>query len=118
MALTRSFRETVAARAKHDGEFRAALVEEAFQAFLDGDLGEARTLLRDCINATIGFPRLSAVVHRPVKSLMRMVGPGGNPSAENLSAVFRAVQNEAGVRARVEVDVESDQVRRQECLVG
>lgn len=103
MALTRSFRDTVVTRAQHDVEFRAALIEEAIQAFLDGDLEDARSILRDCINATIGFHRLSEVTHTPVKSLMRMVGPRGNPSAGNLAAVLRAVQQDAGVRALVEV---------------
>jgi hypothetical protein len=59
MALTRSFRETVADRARHDGAFRAALIEESIQAMLDGDLVGARDLLRDCINATVGFDALS-----------------------------------------------------------
>ncbi len=105
MPLTRSFRETVVERAQNDVEFRAALIEEAIQAFLDGEMDEARTLLRDCINATIGFARLSDATHTPVKSLMRMVGPRGNPTASHFGAVLRAVQNEAGVHARVEVDV-------------
>ena len=109
MALTRSFRETVAERAKHDAEFRAALIEEAVQAFMDGDIAEARTLLRDCINATIGFAALSKATHRPVKSLMRMVGPGGNPSVENLFSVLRAIQASAGVRVRVEVGAVQDE---------
>lgn len=108
MPLTRSFRDTVAARAKHDVAFRAALIEGAIQAFLDGEVDEARALLRDCINATIGFDGLSAVTHKPVKSLMHMVGPSGNPTAQNLAAVFRAIQTNAGIRARVEVaDAES-----------
>ena len=103
MALTRSFRETVVARAKHDVAFRAALVEEVLQAFLDGDLDEARSMLRDCINATVGFAKLGEMTHTPPKSLMRMVGPNGNPSADNLLSVLRAVQKSAGVHARVEV---------------
>lgn len=104
MALTRSFRETVVERAQNDVEFRAALIEEAIQAFLDGDMDEARTLLRDCINATIGFAALSEATHTPIKSLMRMVGPRGNPTADHFAAVLRAVQHGAGVHARVEVD--------------
>ena len=55
MALTRSFRETVAERARHDAKFRAALIEDAVQAFMEGDVAEARTLLRDCTNATTGL---------------------------------------------------------------
>lgn len=40
--------------------------------------------LRTYINATIGFDRLSEVLDRPPNSLMRMVGPRGNSTAENL----------------------------------
>lgn len=104
MPLTRSFKETVANRARRDPAFRAALVEEALQAFVDGDAAEARTLLRDCINGTVGFERLGEAVHIPPKSLMRMVGPKGNPTAENLGAIFGALQRANHVRAKVEVE--------------
>jgi len=38
MPLTRSFRETVVERAQNDVGFRAALIEEAIQAFVDGEM--------------------------------------------------------------------------------
>ena len=104
MALARSFRDTVVKRAQLDAEFRSALIQESVQAFLGGRLAETRSLLRGCINATIGFADLSAATHTPVKSLMRMVGPNGNPSAQKIGAVFRALQDHSGVRARVEVE--------------
>ena len=43
---------------------------------------------------------------------MRMVGPGGNPSAENLFSVLRAVQASAAVRVRVEVGAVQDDGER------
>ena len=55
MPLTRSFRETVRARARRDIKFRQALLGEAMQALLDGNLEEGRSALRSWINATIGF---------------------------------------------------------------
>lgn len=102
MPLTRSFRETVASRAQRDPAFRAALVEEALQAFVDGEVDDALALLRDCVNGTAGFEQLSAEIGVPVKSLMRMLGPNGNPTARNLGSIIRAVQRAAGVRAQVE----------------
>ncbi len=42
MPLTRSFRETVAERAKASPGFRAALIEEIMQALADGDMETAR----------------------------------------------------------------------------
>ena len=101
MPLTRSFRETVQARARRDVKFRQALLTEAMQALLDGDLDEGRAALRSCINATVGFEKLGAALGRSPKSLMRMFGPSGNPTAENLLGIITVLQNETGVRLRV-----------------
>ncbi len=101
MPLTRSFRETVQARAQRDIKFRRALLGEAMQLLLDGQLDEGRSALRSCINATIGFEKLGAALGRSPKSLMRMFGPAGNPTAENLLAVISLLQAEAGVRLEV-----------------
>jgi hypothetical protein len=57
MPLTRSFRETVQARVRRDVKFRQALLAEAMQALLNGDVEEGRSALRSCINATIGFEK-------------------------------------------------------------
>jgi hypothetical protein len=94
MPLTRSFRETVQARARRDVRFRQALLGEAMQLLLDGDLKQGRSALRSCINATIGFERLGATLGRSPKRLMRMFGPSGNPTAENLLGVIGLLQAE------------------------
>jgi DNA-binding phage protein len=94
MPLTRDFRETVKARADRDPAFRAGLYQEAVQAMLDGDFGTAKILLRDVINATVGFAQLGSRIGVPEKSLMRMFGPTGNPRAENLIAVVAALKDE------------------------
>ena len=101
MPLTKSFRETVRARAHRDIKFRQALLGEAMQALLDGNLEEGRAALRSCINATIGFEKLGAALGRSPKSLMRLVGPSGNPTAENLLGVIGLLQTETGVRLQV-----------------
>jgi hypothetical protein len=85
MALTRGFRETVVARAKRDPAFKTALLQEALQAFLDGEVAPGLILLRDCINATIGFGALSKATHPREKPDAVMVGLHGNPTADNLS---------------------------------
>jgi DNA-binding phage protein len=102
MALTRDFRETVAARAERDPAFKAALLREALQALLDDEVAAGLILLRDCINATVGFGALSRETHIPEKSLMRMVGPRGNPTANNLFAMVAALKQKTHVEARVE----------------
>ena len=51
MVLTRSFKETVKARADRDPEFRAALLREAAEILLAGDVETGRALMRDYVNA-------------------------------------------------------------------
>lgn len=101
MPLTRSFRETVQVRARRDVKFGQALLAEAMQALLDGNLDEGRAALRSCINATIGFEKLGLALGRSPKSLMRMFGPSGNPTAENLLGVIGVLQEKTGVRLQV-----------------
>jgi hypothetical protein len=107
MPLTRSFRETVQARARRV-EFRQALLGEAMQALLDDNLEVGRSALRSCINATIGFEKLGAALGRSPKSLMRMFGPSGNPSAENLFGVIGLLQAETGVRLQERAVTDAD----------
>lgn len=104
MALTRSFRETVAKRAQTDPAFRAALVEEAMQNLLDGEIEVALGQIRDVVNATIGFDTLAAETGMQKTSLMRMLRPDGNPRAENLGGILKAVRHHVAPRvvARVE----------------
>ena len=101
MTLTRSFKETVQARAKKDRAFRAALLSEGVEALLQGDVETGKSVLRDYINATIGFESLAAEVGAPSKSLHRMLGPAGNPSTTNFFGIVSALQKKTGVQLRV-----------------
>lgn len=101
MALTRDFRETVAARVARDPAFREALFTEALNAYLSGDYAVGRALLRDLVNATIGFEKLAAEVKKPSKSLHRMLAPHGNPSTENFFSIVSALQKKTRVKLRV-----------------
>jgi len=85
------FRNAVQARAQRDARFRRALFTEAVNELLAGNLGAGKVLLRDYINATLGFEQLGAEVGRPAKSLQRMLGPSGNPTAGNLIAILKAL---------------------------
>jgi len=93
MALTREFRETVQARARSDARYRAAMLTEAINELLAGDLSTGKAMLRDYVNATITFEQLAETTGIPVKSLQRMLGPKGNPTAENLFAVIKVLQD-------------------------
>lgn len=101
MPLTRSFKETVRARAQRDAAFREALLTEGVEALLAGDLDTGKAVLRDYINATIGFDKLGRATGTPSKSLMRMFGPRGNPNARNLFSVIGTLQRTSGVNLRV-----------------
>ena len=101
MALTRDFKETIRARVKRDPGFRKALLREGIENFLSGDVETGKIILRDFINATVGFAKLSNVTHRSAKSLMRMLGPRGNPQARNLFEIVAYLQEAEGVRFEV-----------------
>ena len=103
MPLTRSFNETVRARAARDPAFRAALFDEAINGLFAGDADTAKAALRAYINATIGFAALAKATGTPPKSLMRMFGPRGNPTAANLFGAINALQKKTGVRLKVRV---------------
>ena len=101
MALTRDFKETILARAARDPKFRKELLRECIESMLTGDIATAKTILRDYINATVGFTELAEATHIPSKSLMRMLGPRGNPRADNLFVVVSFLQRREGVSFRL-----------------
>jgi DNA-binding phage protein len=97
MVLTRDFKETVKERAVRDPAFAKAMLDEAATAFLNGEPHVARLILRDLVNASVGFETLAAETNRPSKSLHRMLSEKGNPSMDNLAAIFGAVRKRLGV---------------------
>jgi DNA-binding phage protein len=101
MALTREFRQTVQLRVQRDPAFARALLGEAVQAMLAGDLDTGKALARDYINAAIGFEELGRRMGASPKSVMRMFSVAGNPQARNLFAVLELLQSNAGVRLKV-----------------
>lgn len=101
MPLTVAFKETVLARLERDPEFAEAMLREGIEAFLAGELEVGKDILRDYINATIGFERLGKKLKTSSKSLMRMFGSSGNPQMKNLFAVIVTLQREAGIELHV-----------------
>jgi DNA-binding phage protein len=98
MPLTHDFKETIRARAQRDSKFRQALLREAVECVINGDFPTGKAVLRDYVNATVGFQRLEKCTRIPAKSLMRMLGPKGSPSAANLSSILTALQKTEGVQ--------------------
>ena len=101
MALTRDFKETVIARVQRDPAFAQALLEEALTLFLAGEPDTAKRILRDLVNATVGFETLAKKVRKSSKSLHRMLSPSGNPTMDNLSAILVALKKTLRVDIRM-----------------
>ena len=97
MALTRNFKNTVIDRVNKDPAFAKALLDEASTLFLNGDPETARLILRDLVNATIGFEELARSIPKQSKSLHRMLSERGNPSMDNLAAIFSALSKNLNV---------------------
>ena len=97
MPLTHDFKETIRARAQREPKFRQALLREAVECILNGDLDTGKAVLRDYVNATLGFHDLEKHTDIPEKSLMRMLSPKGRPSALNLTKILTALQRKEGV---------------------
>ena len=101
MALTREFKETVAARVQRDARFLEALFTEAINAYLSGETTTGKAILRDLVNATVGFEELATALKKPSKSLHRMLAPRGNPSTDNFFGIVNALQKKAHVKLSV-----------------
>ena len=97
IALTRDFKQTIVERVGRDLKFARALLDEAATLFLNGETDTARLVLRDLVNATVGFEALAADTGMPAKSLHRMLSKHGNPTMDNLAAILGVVRKQLGV---------------------
>ena len=102
MVLTRDFKETIQARIERDPTFREELLKEGVECLLSGDVDTGKAVLRDYINATIGFKELGGLTAKSPKSLMRMFGPSGNPQARNLFEIIGCLQKREGLHLKVQ----------------
>ncbi len=100
--LTRDFKETVNARVQRDPAFAVALLDEAISLFLNGEPETARLILRDLVNATIGFEELAIATSKPSKSLHRMLSAKGNPTMDNLTAILKVLRKTLQVDIKVQ----------------
>jgi DNA-binding phage protein len=99
--IGRSIAEITQARVRRDPEFVRALLQEAVEALLADDVAVARSLIRDVIKGSIGYADLSRKTGTPEKSLVRMFGASGNPTAANLFSVLTQLQAYSGVSFQV-----------------
>jgi len=102
MSLTRDLKETVRARIERDPAFREMLLEEGVECLLAGEVETGKSILRDYVNATVGFQELAGLTNKSSKSLMRMLGPHGNPQARNLFQIIGCLQKREGLQLKVQ----------------
>jgi DNA-binding phage protein len=81
--------------------FEGGFLSDALESLLSGEVTLGKELLRDYVNATVGFPKLSAHTKIHAKTLHQMFGPNGNPTANNLFEIVAYLQQAEGVRLEV-----------------
>jgi len=77
-----------------------------------------KELLRDYINATVGFSKLAARTEIHAKTLHQMFGPAGNPTARNLFEIFACLQRAEGVSLQIRSSQSSGKVKKQSISTG
>jgi len=93
MALTKSYQETVLKRIREDPAYAKALYNEAIDAILSGEREEGLMMMRDIVNADVGFPRLAKHLDIPEKSLHRMLSRRGNPSVGVFGRIAKGLRD-------------------------
>lgn len=99
MALTREFKETVMEMCK-DPEYRKALLAEALETYLEGDIPTGNALMRDYLNGCQAFEEVAAKTGLAVPSLRRMLSPKGNPQLKNFFMIYSACSHREGIEAK------------------
>lgn len=102
MPLTREFRETVMELCQNP-EYRKALLLEALESYLEGDVAVGNSILRDYLNATQGFAEIAAEMEMKEAGLRRMVSNKGNATARNLFSLFKLCQRREGINTAEEL---------------
>ena len=103
MALTRDFRQTITVCVQSEPAYARALLQQATSLLLQGEPQTAKLLLRDLVNASIGFEQLARDMDKPSKSLHRMLSAAGNPTLSHVSAMLAAIAAYLGVEIQAKV---------------
>ena len=74
-----------------------ALLRNAVEVLLSGEVETGKALLRRYANAAVGFKQLAQELGKHEKSLMQMLSPAGNPQARNLFGMIETLQRIEGI---------------------
>ena len=88
-------------RLRDDRTFGSVVLLEAVRALFDNDVDLTKGLLRRFVDTSCGFSQLAELTEVHPKSLVRMLGPNGNPSAKRLVAILTHLSHLHGVRFSV-----------------
>lgn len=100
---TRPYTDSIRERAEKDPALKEAVLTEAAECFLNGEVDAAKILLHDFVKATIGFEALAMQIDKTSSSIKRMLGPKGNPTAANLATVLATLKKQSGGTFHVEM---------------
>jgi len=59
-------------------------------------------ILRDLVNATVGFEKLATATEKQSKSLHRMLSAKGNPTMDNLTTILGVLRQDLNVDIKVQ----------------
>ena len=105
---TRSYKDSMKAMVDENPELGTEMLEEALNSLLSGELDEGRLLLRQFVNATMGFKELAERTGKRDKNLMRSLSAEGNPTAANLFEIVQACIQAEGVTVATHVQKRAD----------
>jgi len=110
MSFTRKHSVTIKQNLQDNAEFRVTVPVETAKCLMGGDLATGKLVLREYINGTVGFVALGEALAKSPKSLMRMLGPQGNPNARNLLDIIAHLQKVEGGHLSVQFVYGSEDV--------
>jgi hypothetical protein len=102
MVTTRKFSDSIKQDLQRSSDLRRALLGETMNCMASGDVETGKIVLREYINGTVGFIALGKALGKSPKSLMRMLGPDGNPHVRNLFEMIAYLQKVEGTVLRFE----------------
>lgn len=86
--------ELIIQELQDDREFLKEYIEETIRGFFTkGEIGVSCSMLRNIVNATIGFKELASKLDKTDKGLMQMLTVDANPQSANLFQIIQAVLN-------------------------
>lgn len=97
------YNDSIKAMVERNPRMAIEMFEDAINALLAGELEEGRLLLRQYVNATIGFQELARRTGKQDKNLMRTLSASGNPTVANLFDIIQACVQAEGVSLAAQV---------------